>query len=195
MSLLRSVVSHLGDLFPDEHQRQTPHPLDPGTRFEARRAGPRGVEVRLLGLGEDHPAHQVLADLAVRLLALHLLERFEVDPASLGHCWLLVTGRADKIHLRTLVPAGISRFFPVPLALTRSVEGRRVVLSALGEHGSGPSDHAALHALRHRLALALRIDPRKPGTASVLAALHNTTAPPLALHLDLERRTTGFLAL
>lgn len=194
MSLLRSVASHLEVLFPDEHQRRTPRPTEPGIRFEARSAGSRGVEVRLLGLGDGCPAQEVLAGLAVRLLALHLLERFEVDPDSCGRAWLLVTRRAEKIQLRTLVPTGIARFFPVPLAVTRRTEGRRVTLSALGEHGSGPSDYAALHALRHRLAIALRVDPREPG-ATELAASWQGEVPPLALHLDVERRTTGFLAL
>ena len=194
MNLLRSVTAHLETLFPDEHQRRTPHPSEPGVRFEARGAGPRGVEVRLLGIGDNRPGQEVLAGLAVRLFALHLLERFEVDPESCGRAWLLVTGPAEQIHLRTFIPAGISRLFPVPLAVTRSVKGRRVTLSALGEHGSGPSDHTALHALRLKLALALRVDPRKPGAAD-LAASWRTTVPPLALHLDVERMTTGFLSI
>ena len=172
MNLLRSVTAHLETLFPDEHQRRTPRPTEPGTRFEVRSAGQSGVEVRLLGIGDDRPGQEVLAGLAVRLLALHLLERFEVDPESCGRAWLLVTGHAEQIHLRTLVPAGVQRFFPVPVPVTRSTEGGRVVLSALGEQGSGPSEWAALAALRRKLALDV-------GTGE-------TT--------EVERRTTGFLA-
>ncbi len=195
MSLLRSVTSHLEDLLPDEHQRREPQPLAPGVRFEAVRFGQRSVLVRLLGVGDYAPAHHLLDDFARRVVLLHVVERFTVGSAGwASSTGLLVTGRTDKIHLRSLVPAGIPRFFPVPLALTRSVEGRRVTLTALGEYGSGPSDYAALHALRHKLALALRVDPRKRGAAD-LAASWQAPVPPLGLHLDLERMTTGFLAL
>lgn len=193
MSLLRSVSVHLEDLFPDENQCRDPRPIEPGVRFEARSAGRRGVELRLLGLGDDRSGQEVLAGLAVRLLALHLTERFEVDPESCGRSWLLVTRPAEQIHLRTLVPARVMRFFPTPLPVTRHVEGRRVTLSALGLRACGPYDLSALMSLRRKLALALLVDPRRPGAAE-LAALHKTQVPPLDLHLDLERLTTSFLA-
>jgi hypothetical protein len=195
MTLLGSVSAHAEDLFPDAHQRRDPQPASPGVRFEAVRFARRSVLVRLLGSGEDRAGQQVLTYLGRRLLLEHLLERFEVAPAS----WdspdgLLVTGPAAQVSLRTLVPAGLHRFFPAPLRCARTTIGRRVVLSSLGEYGSGPSDWAALCALRRKLADALRVDPRKPG-APDLAALLKTPVPSLGLHRELANLTTGFFAL